>query len=206
MGLGTLNIIQALHRSTARMKRSNASRKEKALDLCWIFHLVGDLHQPLHSTALFSEKGFPAGDRGGNGVKVGSSNLHSLWDRSAGTGESLASLTRRAREWSNQLSTVGEDAAAITDILVWVDESHRAAGEFTYTEEIIDAVRAQHDALLGEATLEGGTAPISVSRDYREMAREISRERFPARKSGRLEVETAAFAAAMGGPRWPSSY
>ena len=37
----------------------------KAMAYCWLFHLVGDIHQPLHCTALFSAEHFPKGDRGG---------------------------------------------------------------------------------------------------------------------------------------------
>lgn len=48
-------------------------------------HIVGDIHQPLHSCAYFSDK-FPKGDRGGNDIKMSYGdkgqikNLHSLWD------------------------------------------------------------------------------------------------------------------------------
>jgi len=38
--------------------------------LTWLFHLIGDIHQPLHSTALFSTKLFPEGDRGTWGVRA----------------------------------------------------------------------------------------------------------------------------------------
>jgi hypothetical protein len=53
--------------------------------LCWIFHLVGDVHQPLHSTALFTPQ-FPQGDRGGTRFFIRASaggstiSLHKLWD------------------------------------------------------------------------------------------------------------------------------
>ena len=53
--------------------------------LCWLFHLVGDVHQPLHTVALFTPD-YPEGDRGGNlafvRVREGGQilNLHSLWD------------------------------------------------------------------------------------------------------------------------------
>eukprot|EP00927_Polykrikos_kofoidii_P001455 TRINITY_DN10548_c0_g1_i1.p1 TRINITY_DN10548_c0_g1~~TRINITY_DN10548_c0_g1_i1.p1 ORF type:complete len:424 (-),score=38.05 TRINITY_DN10548_c0_g1_i1:157-1428(-) len=49
-------------------------------------HVIGDLHQPLHTSQLFSVA-FPNGDAGGNGVKlVGQqfSNLHKFWDAAGG--------------------------------------------------------------------------------------------------------------------------
>ena len=58
---------------------------DRAVPLCWLFHLVGDVHMPLHATTLFTEA-YPDGDRGGNKffVKVGPDgkglNLHYLWD------------------------------------------------------------------------------------------------------------------------------
>lgn len=49
-----------------------------------MIHVVGDVHQPLHSCALFNEK-YPFGDMGGNLFKVTDGNpsvknLHSVWD------------------------------------------------------------------------------------------------------------------------------
>lgn len=48
-----------------------------------VIHYVGDIHQPLHSTAEVNST-YPNGDAGGNLEKVpsvnGISNLHSVWD------------------------------------------------------------------------------------------------------------------------------
>jgi hypothetical protein len=71
------NIIQAVKACDASL-RSKAPPSEKALAYCWLFHLVGDAHQPLHSSALFSDR-FPTGDRGGNLIETAQGgNLHSL--------------------------------------------------------------------------------------------------------------------------------
>ncbi|SIN78017.1 Endonuclease/Exonuclease/phosphatase family protein [Singulisphaera sp. GP187] len=66
---------------------SASSDAEKAEALCWIFHLVGDIHQPLHSvklvTAQFPE---PVGDRGGTRFYIRAAaggntiSLHQFWD------------------------------------------------------------------------------------------------------------------------------
>jgi hypothetical protein len=37
--------------------------ERKAGALGWLFHLVGDIHQPLHTTQLFTVD-YPQGDRG----------------------------------------------------------------------------------------------------------------------------------------------
>ena len=57
------------------------SAAERAVLLCWYFHLIGDLHQPLHAASLYTPKLFPSGDKGGNEIKFGTKmNLHHFWD------------------------------------------------------------------------------------------------------------------------------
>ncbi len=180
MRLKDLNIIQALIRSTSRMKRPTASSREKAIDLCWIFHLVGDLHQPLHSTALFSERGFPTGDRGGNSIKLTRwDNLHSFWDSRAGTGKSLSLLSKKADDWiaDQNLSTLGEAASRDINIKNWLKESYDAAREFVYDGEILEAISEQETKLQWEGTLENGTAKIPLSQYSKEMAKNLAKER-----------------------------
>ena len=43
----------------------NHNSAERALFARYVVHLVGDIHQPLHSVALFNET-YPNGDIGGN--------------------------------------------------------------------------------------------------------------------------------------------
>lgn len=62
-------IYEAFARNAAIVADPKASDAEKAAALCWVFHLVGDAHQPLHTTAMFNPE-FPDGDRGGNLTKV----------------------------------------------------------------------------------------------------------------------------------------
>ncbi len=57
--------------------KSNLSKEEIKLKILYLFHLIGDLHQPLHV-------GYGS-DKGGNNIKLifvnkGDSNLHSVWD------------------------------------------------------------------------------------------------------------------------------
>jgi S1/P1 Nuclease len=60
--------------------------KLKSYDLSWLLHLVGDVHQPLHSTTRVSTTK-PDGDDGGNGLKLTSpANLHTFWDDVLGSG------------------------------------------------------------------------------------------------------------------------
>jgi hypothetical protein len=76
------NVLAALDRH-AKVLASDAKPEEKAVSLCWLFHLIGDLHQPLHAVGFYS-KDFPQGDRGGNlfGVTIDGEGyrLHTYWD------------------------------------------------------------------------------------------------------------------------------
>ncbi len=50
-----------------------------------LVHMVGDIHQPLHTVSLFNAS-YPEGDRGGNSLTVypeglPKTNLHSYWDQ-----------------------------------------------------------------------------------------------------------------------------
>jgi hypothetical protein len=82
-------------------KIQKGSDEEKAVHLTWLFHLVGDIHQPLHCTAVYSER-FPEGDRGGNLARIrirsGPTNLHSFWDGLLGTGTTAGDIDKDVQE------------------------------------------------------------------------------------------------------------
>ena len=55
---------------------------EKAIQIAWILHLIGDIHNPLHNTSRVTDE-TPDGDRGGNSFVLGDGypwNLHAYWD------------------------------------------------------------------------------------------------------------------------------
>ena len=53
------------------------------IELAWMLHLIGDVHQPLHSSARVTARE-PQGDRGGNDFALDDEeswgNLHAFWD------------------------------------------------------------------------------------------------------------------------------
>ena len=65
-----MNVVQVLRLARRLLADKSASDEKKAVMLCWVMHDVGDIHQPLHSTALYSQNLFPTGDRGGNSIKT----------------------------------------------------------------------------------------------------------------------------------------
>lgn len=60
----------------------------KSLCMRFLIHLIGDIHQPLHTATLFSNL-FPKGDMGGNLFKItypskkSLNELHAFWDSTA---------------------------------------------------------------------------------------------------------------------------
>jgi len=157
------NVAQAVKHCQATLK-GDASPGGKALAYCWLFHLVGDLHQPLHSTALVCER-FPNGDRGGNSIPtVQGRNLHALWDNLLGrqhrpndVKREVAELRQRPTHWKVD-PTGGVEA--------WIQESHELAKAFVYSAEILEAVKRP-----------GELPPIHLPRAYLEKAGDHARAR-----------------------------
>jgi hypothetical protein len=84
-----VNIVERLHaleRSVADPARDASLR---AVDLAWVLHLGGDIHQPLHSSSRVTSTE-PEGDRGGGLFKLKGDDLHWYWD---------SVLTKRYRRW-----------------------------------------------------------------------------------------------------------
>lgn len=159
-----LNIIQALRGNLVTWKSDTASDSEKAVALCWILHLTGDLHQPLHNVALFSKPYFPDGDRGGNSIDVvwedGTRNLHAVWD---GLPSTMVDLEPTART----LLTIETDTIDDAAIDEWLGHHASLAGMFVYTAEVKTQLLTR---------LENSQSPqVEVSREYLIRARSIVR-------------------------------
>ncbi|CAI2376743.1 unnamed protein product [Moneuplotes crassus] len=121
-----------------------------ALSFSWryLLHLIGDIHQPLHASTMFSAQ-FPDGDMGGNLFMIDyeaedMNNLHSLWD---------ASVDQYGSIWAplsdDEWTSIGEFADSImkmypresvqarvdiTDPRVWAKESFNLAKEVVYSD------------------------------------------------------------------------
>lgn len=75
------NVMTALDFNSRILANEAAPEADRALALCWLLHLIADIHQPLHSGSLYSTELFVTGDRGGNGIATDDGNLHARWDR-----------------------------------------------------------------------------------------------------------------------------
>ena len=81
----TMNVVCALKQRCNEIMGKTVAVEDKAVAICWVFHLIGDIHQPMHGVAYFSTAAaYRDGDMGGNkfGIKVNGRgmNLHRFWD------------------------------------------------------------------------------------------------------------------------------
>lgn len=78
------DIIKGLGTVMDELKATDQfTTKYRAVSLCWLLHLVGDVHQPLHNIGMYSVE-IPTGDQGGNLFWVKDADvptrLHGYWD------------------------------------------------------------------------------------------------------------------------------
>jgi len=134
-------IVAALARGRAALACAG-SEPERRMALRFVVHLIGDLHQPLHTVDE---------EQGGNGVKVTvdmsragkcpkctpkptQENLHSVWDSLLITNTTWnwgAYVTRLEEGWLAGAEAKGADAGSVVD---WALATHKAGSEiWTWT-------------------------------------------------------------------------
>lgn len=136
----TVNAKWALEQSYSILSSDKSNDFEKGFYFRVMLHILGDIHQPLHTTARIS-RSLPYGDKGGNLVKLAANpiatNLHSYWDRGAGVFYTRKKQTRKksirqlARMIQNQYPRNDFDIDEI-DFDAWVIESNLLAREQVY--------------------------------------------------------------------------
>ena len=118
--------------------RSTQPDQLKSYDLVWLLHLVGDVHQPLHSATRVS-KNDPDGDAGGNKVHFCTATapkctgeLHAFWDDILGTSK----LVNTVRTFALGLTPPSVSAADIADTQKWIDASFNLAKTKVYVTPV----------------------------------------------------------------------
>src|ERR1051325_9344870 len=116
------NILTAIAENT-RILRTESDPARRGVALAWLFHLLGDVHQPLHAVQLFTRE-YPNGDRGGGDfcVRVAQDraalSLHRLWDgliTSSNNTQTLRNIaielpSRFTRSGLSEVSVMGREA------------------------------------------------------------------------------------------------
>jgi hypothetical protein len=134
-----------------------------AYNLAWLVHLVGDVHQPLHSVARFTghhrneTTGQDRGDLGGNLFQIDdpAKNLHALWDNALGATDSRTAFVNT----SASLAATADSVVRL-DTDSWVEESVELAKNFVYT--------------IGD---DAAISPPKISPEYRSAMKKAARER-----------------------------
>ncbi len=160
--------------SLATVRDAYATPADRAVSLCWLFHLAGDIQQPLHAAHLISSR-FPLSDRAGGADFIKASatatpmNLHEYWDDAIGGDNDddvnvEATRLRLDAEWPRaklRELTGQADGAAFH---AWADESLELA----------------RSAVYGGGTFEGATTPASspiLTADYLATTRSLGSRR-----------------------------
>ena len=167
-----VNVLGQLNWTINTLRTGTGNDKRDAEVLGFLFHLVGDVHQPLHATTRYTAA-HPDGDSGGNGFTIqpppGSSarNLHFFWDAAAGLfgsdspkrpldDASRARIRQLAEDLMKKYPADKSPGWKDTDPHTWVVESNRIAREFSFVK------------------IKEGEAP---SKAYTEEAQKISGQR-----------------------------
>ena len=141
------NIMMAYGKNVAILKNELETPRNRAIAVCWVFHLIGDIHQPCHTTSLFTTE-YPKGDKGANliFVKVGPGcdviPLHWLWDDPILGSEDLRDARKAAVELRNRPEFARARLAELdteSSFEQWKDASMKLAKEVVY---LLTAVRA----------------------------------------------------------------
>jgi len=132
------NAVEALALNIAIARNPRASDRDRAVALCWIFHIVGDVHQPLHAAELFS-RALPQGDFGGDRIYLidpesgAPVKLHWYWDDAVSQLAEPDAALARADELISRFprsafsAELKGDIGRPPDVAVWSQESFEVA-------------------------------------------------------------------------------
>lgn len=133
--------LEALVMNYAMLSSPETNPSERASALSWLLHLVGDIHQPLHVSDLYS-KAFPAGNAAGtleyvmdplNNMPM---PLHLLWDSNIYRSTELDDVEQNAQELVKMYPRSAfpelKGLEGPGDFEKWARESYDVAVDFAY--------------------------------------------------------------------------
>lgn len=138
-----VNALKAMRSFRGALNNANVRLSYQAYFLAWLLHIIGDVHQPLHSTSRFTKDmtlpDYPDGDRGGNEFKIvpfplpeanySADNLHSFWDGILGVRRDIGSINALGQSIMNEYP---KPNAINLDEQVWITESFDYARNVVY--------------------------------------------------------------------------
>ena len=176
-----MNVLQAIAWARSQLADTSVPESERAVLLCWLCHLVGDLHQPIHSTACFSRRLFPDGDKGGSLILTRErNNLHAVWDGFPGSQLNLREARKEALTLTAnpELEPLGIAAAKELDQTVWFEESRKLTVSVVYTAEVLTPLRGlETERKVGETAESQPLPKLSLSEDYLQTGGAVAKRR-----------------------------
>lgn len=154
------NVVEAIAKCEADVVDDKISPSDRAVALCWIEHCIGDIHQPLHCTALYSKQ-YPEGDRGGNSESVlreppypnTRMALHLLWDSIPGTyqgGITDEYVMQGVRNDPNHSRDMLKPELAVAEPMDWAKTGRDLAQKYVYLEGKLESAPSnQHGKIPG---------------------------------------------------------
>ena len=118
------------------MRTANDLAK-RGVALAWLFHLMGDIHKPLHAIQLFSRE-YLNGDHGGIEMCVRTSlkgapiQLHRLWDGVITSSGNISRIKNIASDLLRRFSTSSFRELDHPEPQTWAKESYEIAVKIAY--------------------------------------------------------------------------
>jgi hypothetical protein len=163
-----VNIEERINFIVNSLKSGGAgSDLKNAMLVAYLFHLVGDIHQPLHTTRRYSEA-TPKGDQGGNLFLIQGPrrNLHSYWDAAGG----LFGF----EDVQRPLTTAGR--RSITNYAFEARKAYPPSSPEWKDMDVSHWVKEGHDLAIS-AVYDGIEQHTRPSEEYQERAQEVCRKR-----------------------------
>lgn len=137
------NVVNQIDWAIEDLKKNKGNKEKMSFALKVLFHLVGDLHQPLHC-------GYKD-DKGGNEIQVRfddkGSNLHKVWDSEII--ESYGLTTNDVLKHSGTLSKKEKDEMQSTDVVAWCNESRILLdGVYDYTNNKLSKEYSEKNSIV----------------------------------------------------------
>ncbi len=187
--------LAAIQWNLGQLKNSSTPIQDQAVALCWVLHLIGDIHQPLHAATLIGSKSKfgpdgllpPHGDEGGNSLAIratsnvqNATELHTFWDAILVEDLPYTKVQSHVHDWLQlpelKRSTLATELA-VTGFEKWADESLLLAKSAAYMD--------LNGNLLAVAILPPNHTPAALAginapplpAGYQKRAEDIARKR-----------------------------
>ena len=136
-------IVRGTEHEVSHPEAQLGPQEIRAVRMCWLFHLMGDIHQPLHVTTLVDDRipSLQHGDEGGNKLSIrinrasAPRNLHAFWDDLLGSHPHFEKVLRTAEMFSRDPRFAPQRLPEFSSHkLAWefAEESYQTAKEFVY--------------------------------------------------------------------------